>query len=316
MVSSGLTVTRTWSGYTAFTCDRCGAGLAFHGVRTEICPYCASPNFLPRAPSAGQPEPAFVLPFLGDAAWAKRHLERWLGTRWFAESALRSARVEDFRGVYLPAYVYSAVARTDFTAQIGEHYTETEERVTHDQAGFRQTETREVTRTEYRPLSGQHVSYVTDVVVSASAALPHSELARVEPFDLRQLRRFSPAFVTGFVHEEYSRDAYECRRESHHEAVQQVGAKLRRFLPGDGFSDLDWSTAVEWESLDPILVPVWIFVVRYREDRAPLRIVINGQSGRVGGNVPWSWWKLGAALLALATLGAVLAWWLLTRPPS
>ena len=42
----------------------------------------------------------------------------------FADSALKKATVEDMRGVYLPAYLYSAVARTDYTSQIGEHYTE------------------------------------------------------------------------------------------------------------------------------------------------------------------------------------------------
>jgi hypothetical protein len=311
-------VTDTWQPLP-YTCDRCGAGLAFHGVRTEICPYCASPNFLARAPAADvhrQPTPAFVLPFLGDAVWAHRHLQRWLGTRWFADAALVRARVQEIRGLYLPAYMYSAVARTSFTAQIGEHYTEVEEAVTLDIDGKGTRDRRTVTRTEYRPLAGQHVGYVTDLLISASAALPQRELARVEPFDLRDLRRFAPAFVTGFVHEEFAQGAAECRRASAHEAKHQIGAKLRRFLPGEGFSDLDWSTRLEWESLDPILVPVWIFVVRYRADKAPLRIVVNGQSGRVGGDLPWSWWKLGAAALVLVAIGLAIAWWLHAGRPA
>jgi hypothetical protein len=256
----------------------------------------------------------FVLPFQGDAEWARAHLQRWLGSRWFADGALVRARVEDIRGVYVPAYVYSAVARTEFTAQIGEHYQETVDHETTDANGNKTIEQRTVTRTEYRPLAGQHVGYVTDVLVSASAALPQRELGRVEPFDLRQLRRYAPAFVTGFVQEEYSRSADECRRTSHHETADQVGAKLRRFLPGDGHSDLDWRTRVEWESLDPLLVPLWIFVVRYRDDREPLRVVINGQNGRVGADTPWSWWKIGLAIAFVVALGAAIAWWLHARP--
>lgn len=284
-------------------CQQCGAGLAFEGVRTETCPYCASPNFIARPQAAGQPEPRFVVAFAGDAAWARRQLARWLGgLTMFADPALSRAKIEDLRGVYLPSYLYSAVARTDYTVSIGEHYTEIETYTVTDAQGKTRTETRTVTRTEYRPLSGQHLGYVTDVIVSASAGLDNATLQAVEPYDLRRLRRFSPAVVTGWIHEEFSRDADECRRLSHDEAVELLGDRLRAFMPGDGFSDLHWRTTVDWETLDPILVPVWVFAVRYRPDRPPLRVVINGQTGKIAGKVPLAWWKIALAVLVGATL--------------
>ena len=102
-------------GSTTYSCNQCGASLAFEGVRTTTCPYCASPNFVERPPSTNQPNPTFCLPFIGDAKWARARFERWLGSRtMFADSALKRATVEDMRGVYLPAYLYSAVARTDY----------------------------------------------------------------------------------------------------------------------------------------------------------------------------------------------------------
>ena len=64
-----------------------------------------------------------------------------------------------------------------------------------------------MTRTEYRPLAGRHVSYVTDVVVSASRGLSHGELGGIEPFDFRQMRRYSPALVSGWITEEFARAA-------------------------------------------------------------------------------------------------------------
>ncbi|MDQ3365898.1 MAG: hypothetical protein M3680_10765 [Myxococcota bacterium] len=293
---------------TTFSCNQCGASLAFEGVRTQTCPYCASPNFVERAPGANQPDPTYCVTFAGDAGWAQQRFERWLGNRtMFADSALRRARIEDLRGVYLPAYLYSAVARTDYTAQIGEHYTETETYTTTDSQGNSKRATRTVTRTEYRPLAGRHIGYVTDVIVSASSGLPNDELARVEPFELRQLRRFTPALVAGWIHEEFSRLPDDCERLSRAEAVEEVGARLRAFMPGDSYSDLSWRTSVEWESLDPVLVPVWVFAVRYRTDKPVLRVVINGQTGKVGGRVPLSWIKiLGASLLAAAVIVAII----------
>lgn len=291
-----------------FSCGTCGASLAFEGVRTQTCPYCASPNFVERAPAPGQPDPRFVVAFIGDAEVARRRLAAWVGSRTlFADPALRRAKVEDLRGIYLPAYLYSAVARTDYTAQIGEHYTELETYTTTEN-GKRVTKTRTVTRTEYRPLAGRHLGYVTDVIVSASSGLSNAELARVEPYDLKQLRRFSPALVSGWIHEEFSRGGDECQRMSRSEAVDEIGSRLRRFMPGDSYSDLVWRTAVEWESLEPVLVPVWVLALRYRGDRPPLRVVINGQTGKVSGKVPLSWWKIAlAVLLAAAVIAAIIA---------
>ncbi|HTR49989.1 MAG TPA: hypothetical protein VMJ10_04720, partial [Kofleriaceae bacterium] len=232
-------------------------------------------------------------------------LDRWLGSRsWFADSAIRRATVEDLRGVYVPAYLYSAVAHTSYTAQIGEHYTETETYTTTDSSGNPRTETRTVTRTEHRPLAGTHVGYVTDVVVSASVGLANDELQRIEPFDLRQMRRFQPALVAGWIAEEFSRPLDECQRASHTEALDLLGAKLREFMPGDNYSDLAWRTNVAWESMEPILVPAWVLALRYRPSKPALRVVINGQTGKIAGRAPLSWWKIA---LAIAVLGAIIA---------
>jgi len=294
-----------------FACEQCGAHLAFDGVRTARCPYCASPSVVERQPSAEQPDPRFVVVFAGDAMGARRSLQHWLRSRhWFADPALRAARIEDLRGIYVPAYLYSAVAHADYTASIAEHYHEQEKRKRKDGT----SETRTVTRTEYRPLAGRHVSYVTDVVVSASRGLSHGELAGIEPFDFRQMRRYNPVPVSGWIAEEVARPLDECRVASQREALEEVGARLRRFMPGDGFSDLDWRAEIVWESLDPVLVPVWMFAVRYRGDRPPLRVAINGQTGEIAGKVPVSWPRIIAALVVLAAIGLAIFWWWRTAP--
>ncbi|HEX5059706.1 MAG TPA: hypothetical protein VFV99_10120 [Kofleriaceae bacterium] len=299
---------------STFACGHCGASLAFDRVRTETCPFCASPNFVERPPAAGQPDPQFVVAFVGDAEVARRALDRWLGSRsMFADSALRRGRVEAMRGIYVPAYLYSAVAHTDYTAQIGEHYTESEEYTHTTPDGKTETRTRTVTRTEYRPLSGYHVGYVTDVVVSASQGLSNDELGRIEPFDFKQMRRFEHALVSGWIVEELAWTADECQHACRTEAVDHVGSKLRRFMPGDSYSDLSWRTNVAWESLDPILVPVWVLALRYRDNKDPLRVVINGQTGRVGGRVPLSWWKVTIGVIVLAAIAAAIAYLIYTR---
>lgn len=297
-----------------FSCAGCGAGLSFAGVRAQTCPYCASPNVVERPPTADRPRPELVIAFTADAAFARNRLDRWLGSRtWFADARIKRGRVDELRGVYLPAYLYSAVAHTEYTASIGEHYTVTETREiagpggSEDALGERRTETREVTRTEYRPLSGRHLGYVSDVLVSASAGIHDAELAAIEPYELLAVRRYTPAVISGWITEEFARDPDACRRLSREAALDDIGARLRRFLPGDSHCDLAWRTQVSWESLAPILVPIWVLAVRYRDDRPAMRVVINGQTGAVSGRVPLVWWKIALAAAVLAALAAVIA---------
>lgn len=289
---------------TTFACGQCGAGLAFEGGRTARCPYCDSPNFVERPAAVGQPEPRFAVTFVGDAQLARRNLDRWLGSRHLlADSRLRHASVEELRGIYVPCYLYSAIATTRYAAEIGEQYTEVRTYTTY--SGKRPVvRTRVVVKTEYRELSGVHVDYVSDVVVSASAGLSNAELERIEPFDLKQMRRFSPAMISGWIAEDYARAAGDCERSCRDEVDAMIGKALRAFLPGDSHRGLTWSTEVSRESMDPLLVPVWVFAVRYRKDREALRVVINGQTGTIAGKVPLSTWKV--ALLVLI-VGAVVA---------
>jgi hypothetical protein len=298
---------------SVFACGQCGAALSFAGLSAQTCPYCASPSIVER-PALGnapdRPRPRFVVAFVGDRAVARRALDRWLGSRTiFADPALRRGEVASLRGVYVPAYLYSAVASTDYTAQIGENYTETETYTTTDKHGKSTSATRTVTRTEYRALSGRHVGYVADVLVSASGGLGDAELAAIEPFDLKQLRRYSPALISGWIAEELSRDAAACLQASRGEAGDQLGEQLRRFMPGDSYSDLAYRSTVSWESLDPILVPVWVLALRYRDGKPPLRVVINGQTGAVFGRVPLSLARLAIALVALLGIAAAIWWW-------
>jgi hypothetical protein len=55
-----------------------------------------------------------------------------------------------------------------------------------------------------------------------------------------------------------------------------------------------------------VLLPVWVFALRFSADKDPIRILINGQNGQVGGRLPTSWAKIGGAILfSLLALAAI-----------
>lgn len=288
-------------------CDECGAALVIRGARTATCPYCASPAVVERPPSRDRPDPVFVVTFADGDALAKKALAAWVSSQSiFADSALRGAAVEQLQGIYVPAALYSAVARSAYSATIGENYTTTETYTTTNADGSTTTHTRTVTHTEHRSLTGEHVGYVTDVVVSGSKGLPNEELEAVEPFDLRQLRRYDPRLISGWNTEEPSRSLEECAALARGEAIALEGRRLTDLMPGDSHRDLTYQTRVEWETMDPVLLPVWVLAVRYRPDRPPLRLVVNGQTGKATGAAPVSAIKVGIAVLVAIAFIVIL----------
>ena len=76
---------------------------------------------------------------------------------------------------------------------------------------------------------------------------------------------------------------------------------------------LDFQTEFSEESADLTLLPVWVFAVRHAADKPPVRVLVNGQTGKVWGKVPTSWAKIGLigaivlGLLGVLILAAVIA---------
>lgn len=290
-------------------CSSCGVRLdVAPELRSARCPYCDSPFVVDRPETRDRPDPRFVLGFVVQQERAVELVRRWIGERsWLAPSGLKRSTLERTAGVYLPGYLYGAVADVRYRANIGEQYQDTETRTTIDADGNPTTETVTVTRTEWRDLEGDFRGYVRDLLVSASQGLDNAELESIEPFDLRALRRYEPSIVAGWTSEEPTLSLEECRDRAASEARADLEQRLWDFLPGDTQRELAFDADLRDEVSDLVLLPVWIFAARYREDRPPVRVLVNGQTGEVHGAVPRSGWRIALLVLALAILLGVAA---------
>lgn len=286
-----------------FTCAECGASLTLAPERrSTACPYCKCSNILERAPDPNRPSPALVLPFSADAEAARRAVRAWTRRLRLTRETLSSATIEGIEGIYLPAYLYSASARSGYSASIGENYTETHT-YTVMVNGRPQVRTRTVTKTEWRQLSGEHVGFIADILVTASRGLPNDELERIEPFDLDLLRRYAPALVSGWTIEDATLSPNESVTLARDEAREEIARRIARHLPGDSHRDLQFHTQLEHESLDLALVPIWVLVLRVSPSAPPKRVLVNGHTLEVWGPESRSWWKI--ALIVLAVLALV-----------
>lgn len=297
---------------TEIQCESCGATLSIRGQSiASRCLFCDNPSVIQRPAIRHRSSPVFALAFTIEREVAVQAVRHWIGRQTMAPFGLKRGAVEKVTGVYIPAYLYSSTARSRYQASIAESYQKTGIRVVSDS----QLSLGSRNRTEYHDLTGTHVTYVSDVLVTASHAVSNQELQAIEPFDLSQLRRYSPTLVAGWNAEEPSLSPEESLRVARGETQAWIPEMLLNFMPGDGVRDLRHTTEFLEESVAPTLTPVWVCAIRYSPHQPPLRILVNGQTAKVAGEVPFSWLKLvlmtatGAGILA----GLGMAIWLARR---
>lgn len=237
---------------------------------------------------------------------AQGSVKEWLGRRsFFVQSSVKTGTVDSIKGVYTPAYLYSSMATSQYSAQIGENYQETETYTTTDSNGNTVVRTRTVTKTEWRYLQGQHSCYVMDVLVTGSRVIPNPELEAIEPFDLRTMRRFNPAVLSGWIAEEPSLSLAECYQLARGEAMDKIGKELEEFMPGDSHQSLTFNTVLDRETTELIYIPIWVLAIRHDPQKPPFRVLINGQTGKIYGKAPLSWLKIMLAVLLVILLIAI-----------
>jgi hypothetical protein len=296
-----------------FRCETCGAEVATGATqRSYTCPFCESNYVIEVAAGSDRIAPEFVLGFAVTREAAAEKFRAWLATNpWFRPGDLPIAAkvVERLRGVYVPFWSFSLLAESEWSARIGEYWQRTETYTTIEN-GKSVTKTRTVTETEWWDLAGRHHDYYSGYLVSGSRGLAQADADRSGPFHLAGLRRYDPSYLAGWLCEDYSiaRDAAfaHCERVF----LQRERDAVEAFLPGDTHDDLRVRTEFSRISSDLILLPVYL--LSYQYGGKPYKFLINGQTGKIAGDKPLSWRRIGLAIAAAIALVAAIAMIILT----
>ncbi len=287
-------------------CSGCGVTVAF--TPPEVagdCPFCTAK--IVAQPRVAHPmlSPEGVVPFRLGHRQASEAIKAWLSARWFAPGALlRLARQESAMGVYLPFWTYDAYTTSHYTGQRGEHYWETETYVDTDSSGRRVTRTRQVRRTRWYPASGVVKRWFDDVLVPASLSLSSSRLAALEPWGLEELQAYQPAYLAGYKAQRYQvelKDGFELAKAAMAPAIEN---DAYRDIGGDEQRVLELRTAYSAVTFKHLLLPVWVSAVRFRDKI--YQVLVNARTGEVQGERPYSPSKIGAFVLLLLVIVAIL----------
>lgn len=283
-------------------CESCGADVEFdEKTHAGQCPFCAAP-IVTETSANRHIKPKGVLPFALDERAARKAMNDWLGRLWFAPSGLSEyARAgRPMQGLYVPCWTYDADTETRYEGQRGDTYY-VQQRVAVTVGGRTEMQTRQVPKIRWSPRSGRVARFFDDILVVASRSLPKAQADRLGPWDLSALVPYRPAYLAGFRSEAYTVPLDEGWGEAR-ERMDAVIARDIRFDIGGDQQRIDWAeTDIRAASFKHILVPVWLAAYRYRG--ATYRFIVNGRTGSVQGERPYSAVKIAAAVI----LGALAA---------
>jgi len=289
----------------AVVCKSCGATTQYDPtVASGECPFCGSQQVLEQKPDPNLIQPEAVIPFRLTKDQAYDNYKKWLAGGWFRpKNVLQESGATQLQGVYIPFWTFDAHAESDWTAESGQYYYETE-RYTTTENGKNVTKTRQVQRTRWYPSSGHHADNYDDVLISGSTSGDQNMLQQIYPFDTKQLLPYKSDYLSGWAAEAYRIPLAEAWPKGQLAIQAEERTKCGRLVPGDTYRNLQVSMALSKTTFKHVLLPV--FFANYRYNTKLYHFMVNGQTGEVQGQAPIDWVKV-AIVVAIAVVLLIAA---------
>ena len=293
----------------AIHCDSCGASYTFDAAtHAGQCAFCGVP-VVAKTERHRQLQVQALLPFQIGRDQARSAFRRWLGGLWFAPGTLKDYARNDARlaGMYVPYWTYDADTTTAYRGERGDNY-QVQESYRAIENGREVERVRVVTRIRWTPAAGVVSRFFDDVLVLASGSLPRAVTERLEPWDLANLTPYREEYLSGFQSEMYTVDLEQGFERARERMAPIIRRDVERAIGGDHQRIHALDTRHGEIRFKHVLLPVWLSAFRFR-DRT-YRFVVNGRTGEVQGERPYSAWKIALAILLAALLigGSLAAW--------
>jgi Zn finger protein HypA/HybF involved in hydrogenase expression len=272
------------------------------GQMTLTCPFCGSSSVVQGDASQDALRPRFIIPFKETLEDCRGRVDEWLGSNWLTPRKLRQmAGLGTFTAIYLPFWTFDARTSASWRAQVG--YDRTERYYSNGEWKTR-------TVTDWRWESGRVIRLFDDLLVSGTAKIKEGVLACINTFDMNNLAPYEATYLAGYQAQSYDtplETAWETGRSQMREdtrlacradALDHGGDHIRSFTMQLDFNDESWRH---------ILLPVYLATYDYGEEN--YQVVVNGETGAVGGERPVDWTKiilLIAAALALTVVAGLV----------
>lgn len=297
----------TWQKDTIIVqCEHCGAkSVVSKFDLVAKCDYCGTANMVKTAETPGLRPDTIVL-FEINRADALKQVNTWLSKRFFVPLGFKQQlKDRQINGIYFPVFTFDANVTAKYTATLVQTNTTTI-----------MIEGKETTQSQTirRPIRDVITHVFDDYLILANDETINAKtLGRLQPFDTNHGQVFQQSYLSGFTVAQSSKDPHECWAEAKtamEQAIRnQITARYTGNLSVENLRlDLDFSNI----TYKYALLPVYVGHIEYKGTQYPL--YLNGQTGKIYGKTPKSWWKMlltfTAMGLAAFGVGIILAMFL------
>ena len=281
----------------AYNCPSCSAELICEATTAATsCPYCGNPTVVP-GQFGGALKPDYVIPFKLNKQSAISALKtHYKGKIFLPRSFSDGNHIEEIKGIYVPFWLFDAQTDADCVFEATRSYSLT-------QGDYR------ITRTEHFDVRRAGTIAFERIPADASSKMPDDCMDSIEPFDYSELRDFSSAYLPGYLADKYDVSAEQ--------SAERADLRCRNSALDIMEHDVNgYQTVTRKQSnvrlrrgqVRYALMPVWTLSTKWRETN--YLFAMNGQTGKLVGDLPVSrlkFWGMFAALAAVSSTLFLLA---------
>ena len=269
-----------------YTCSECGGEIIINGSEASTaCVYCGNPNVV-FSRIARQRCPEYIIPFSVTKERAIELVHEKIGKGFFVPKKVKNFSPDCVRGIYIPYWIVNA----------------------------EMTNAVIVKGTVYRG-KNSHYEYfgragslkLKNFPIDASHALSDESSAKLEPFDLTHLKPFDEDYLAGFYSNVSDVSYKELREAVFKRAEELFNEDAMNNVRADKLHITDSMPSLRIDNdMVYAMMPAWFITFRHGEKHNT--ILVNGDTGKVTGGIPFNKTLFFILLIAIGLIGSVAAY--------
>lgn len=282
-----------------FNCPSCGA-IINSSVReiSTTCPYCNT-NFVLNKENITGLKPNAIIPFTFNKQKAIEYFKKGIKKKYFLPNAFKkSPNLDKVSGTYISCFSFDSNTHSTYDGKISIE----ENRVTNGQVG-RHVYTKKI--------SGEKDYNFENVVIESSKLTNQNSFDQIKPFIFNDgnVYDYNEDFLRGYTVESYDNSLNNCKVLSENYIKQQIRKKILSNYSYTTVNYLNINTTYLNNKFSYVLLPVYFIDFKYKNKN--YKTYINGQTGKVGDDLPKSKVKIFFTVLSILLIigliiGAVL----------
>lgn len=281
-----------------YICESCGAEIiADENTASTQCPYCDNVTVL-NDHLSGVVKPDLVIPFKVTKEEAKAKIKQFCkGKKLLPTGFLEDSKIEEIKGMYVPFWLFSAKADADIVYR--------GQRITRSRVGNTET-----IRTHHYMLQRQGGLEFDKIPVDGSTKIDNVQMESIEPYDYSEAIPFATAYLSGYLADKYDDDSDNCKPRANERITNSTLDEFRQTVSTyANVMVMSKNLNLESGDIKYAMLPVWMLTSKWKDEK--YLYIINGQTGKLAGNLPvdkkkaFAWFG-GIALALTAVINVIV----------